>query len=229
MQRRTFIGTAGIALTSIVGVGSAQRQSLDVTVQSMAVETSSGTIDEPRHEIERSGTDVSVSGVLQGSSGCSAVGFGGVRGTGRRGVIDLVRIEDGLVCTTVMTVVRYELELSFDRGPPSELEVRVADQPDGGPVVRSLGFEDGDGEEHHDVERDSDLDRAVVSGTVVAPDACTEYRYAGTERRSGGATVILSAHRPDGLVCAQVLTPIDYELVLGFPTAFPERIDVDVR
>lgn len=197
----------------------------------MSVETEYGVVGQPRHEIERDGTEVRVRGVVQGSSGCSAVAFSGASADPQSGEIGLSRVSDSFVCTDAMTRVRYGLTLSFADEPPSDLAVTVSEEAVERPLVRGASFEPGDRDEvgpQHEVERDPRLNRATVSGTVRAPDACTGFQYAGTKRDGDRATVVLESF-PTAQGCAQVVTPIDYEVVLVFPDGLPEEIDVAVR
>lgn len=198
----------------------------------MSVETDAGLIRDPRHDVERDGTVVRASGVVPGTTGCSAVAYSGAVGGPQSAEIDLSTVADGVICTQVMTNVRYDLVVDFATAPPSDLSVRVSDRAIDPPLVRSASFEaaDGDDEEDalYDVDRDPALDRATVSGTVRAPDACTGFQYAGTERNGDAATVVLESFST-GQACALAVTPVDYELVVEFPEGLPRTIDVAVR
>jgi len=234
MRRRTFLLTSGTALSGVVGASSAQsapERLLDAAVRSIAVETDYGIVGDPRHAIRRDGTEVRVRGVAQGTTGCSAVAFSGAVGSARTGEIGLSSVSDATICTDALTRVSYDLALSFDSEPPSDLSVSVSDRAVDPPLVRSASFETGDGDEvgpHHEVEREPALDRATLTGTVGAPDTCTGFQYGGTERDGGRATVVLESFST-GAVCAQAVTPIDYELVLEFPDGLPRTIDVALR
>lgn len=200
----------------------------------MSVEREYGLPGGERHSVRHDGNLLHVTGTLTGRNGCAAVAYGGARTAPRThggAVVDLTRVEDGQVCTMAMTSVNYDLTLAFDQKPPSNVDVRLTDGAIERPLVRSASFDarDDAGSEHHEVERDPALDRATVSGTVLAGDACTGYQYAGTERRGDGTTVVLESTRPEGVLCAQVVTPIDYELELEFPRDLPANVDVEVR
>lgn len=235
MQRRQFLRNGGIALASAFGAANAagaasgRREAPDPAVRSMSVETGPGLVREPRHEVTREGSLVHVSGAVQGTDGCAALAYDDVVGGVRRGTVDLTRVSDGQLCTQAMTTVAYDLTLAYDAAPPSRLDVRVTDQAVNRPIVRSYAVSKGEGGESHDVQRRPALNRAVVSGTVLGSDACTGYQYAGTERSGDAATVVLESVHSGDRLCAQVVTPIDYELVLEFPAGLPDRIDVETR